>query len=123
MSGSGDRRGGGPPGSGEHLPPLPLLLPVVRGWTDRAMPDRLGGRVGFRVDLRGILFRGSVPSRACGLVASVAPFWAGCFGATGVLGDDGRGANAGSRGCGIGGGLFGRSSGSSALCSDPWCCL
>jgi hypothetical protein len=43
MSGSGDRRGGGPPGSREHLPPLPLFSLVVREWTDRAMPDRLRG--------------------------------------------------------------------------------
>ena len=88
MSGSGDRRGGGPPGSGEHLPPLPPP-PPCGSWVDgsRNAGSFKGGRVGFRV---GILFRGSVSSRACGLVASVALFWVGCFGVTGVWGDEGR---------------------------------
>lgn len=48
MSGSGDRRGGGPPGSGEHLPLLrPSLCEsawsVACGWTV------VQCRVGFRV--------------------------------------------------------------------------
>jgi hypothetical protein len=47
-SGSGDRRGGGPPGSGEHLPlPHPSLCEsawsVACGWTDRAMPGWVQG--------------------------------------------------------------------------------
>ncbi|TVU51336.1 hypothetical protein EJB05_02755, partial [Eragrostis curvula] len=57
MSGSGDRRGGVPPGSGEH-PPLSLLSPrrtAPLGRTGRAMPDRLGGRIGFRTDCGGAL--------------------------------------------------------------------
>jgi len=59
-----------------------------------------GGRVGFRVDLRGILFRGSVFRLVrAGWSRLSLDFWAVCCGVTGAFG--GRGANAASRGCGL----------------------
>ena len=91
MSGSGDHRGGGPPGSGEHLPPLALFL-LYGSWVDGSCNagsfEVVGEGSGWTcgefcfVDL------------ICLLLADWSRvslgFWAVSFGKTGVLENEGR---------------------------------